>query len=62
MAIPDVTTEKTEWGLIRAGRSPLWKNLVHQDVFSTDGGKTFTISTEREDPNCPRPVRNSRKV
>jgi len=55
---PDVTTAATEWRQIRKGNYPLWKNLVHPNVYSTDGGKTFTISTEREDPECPRQVRN----
>lgn len=62
MQPPDVTTASSEWEKIRSGDNPLWKNLVHQDVFSTDGGITFTISTERYDPNIQRQVHSSRKV
>ncbi len=62
MKPPDVTTDPAEWEKIRSGNSPLWKNLVHQDVFSTDGGKTFTVSTTRECPEEPREVYPSRKV
>jgi hypothetical protein len=69
MALPDVTTDPAEWEQIKrsstvAGdaRTPLWKNTVHQDVYSTDGGKTYTISTERYDPETARPIHNSRKV
>lgn len=69
MQPPDVTTNPAEWEQVKrskaedgSSRQPLWKNLVHQDVYSTDGGKTYTISTERVDPDTPRIVRNSRKV
>ncbi len=58
---PDVTDDKNEWELVPR-RTDLWMNLVHENVYSTDGGKTYTISTEREDPNTPRQVRNSRRV
>lgn len=62
--LPDVTTASSEWELIRGDRKgdPLWKNTVHPNVYSTDGGKTFTISTERWDPEIPREVFTSRKV
>ena len=62
MRPPDVTTNKDEWEKIRGGNDPLWKNLVHENVYSTDGGVTFTVSTTREDPDIPREVYNSRKV
>ncbi len=61
MQPPDVTTAASEWEKL-PGRTALWKNLVHENVYSTDGGKTYTISTERETPNRKRQVRNSRKV
>lgn len=67
--VPDVTTDPAEWLELRpairedgSSGSPLWKNVVYEDVYSTDGGKTFTISTEREHPDIPRIVRESRKV
>lgn len=59
---PDVTTATSEWEQIRKGKHPLWKNKVHENVYSTDGGITFTISTEREAPYKRREVFNSRKV
>lgn len=62
MQPPDVTNAAAEWEQIRWGKHPLWKNLTHQDVFSTDAGATFTISTERYDPDTPRPVHISRRV
>lgn len=61
MEPPDVTTAPSEWERT-SDRTPLWKNLVHENVYSTDGGKTYTISTERESPTRKRRVRNSRKV
>lgn len=69
MQPPDVTNDPAEWEQVKrsktdAGedRKPLWKNLVHDNVYSTDGGETFTISTERVDPVTEREVRQSRKV
>lgn len=60
--LPDVTTDTEEWEKIRSGNNPLWKNLVHENVFSTDGGATFTISTDRVSPDIPREIYESRKV
>lgn len=62
MKPPDVTSTSSEWEKIRGGNTPLWKNKIHENVFSTDGGKTFTISTEREAPYKRREVFTSRKV
>lgn len=69
MQPPDVTTDPDEWEVESQSVSPsgerrniVWRNKIHQDVYSTDGGKTYTISTERIDPTIPREVRNSRKV
>jgi len=62
MDLPDVTTDKAEWVQIRGGDNPLWNNTIFVDVFSTDGGLTFTISTERESPDKERPVHISRTV
>jgi len=61
MQPPDVTTAASEWERT-TDRTALWKNLIHDNVYSTDGGITFTISTEREDPECAREVFTSRKV
>ena len=65
MGLPDVTTNPAEWDLIRSTTRPsggLWKNNVHANVYSTDGGMTFTISTTREHHEKPRDVYPSRKV
>lgn len=64
MSVPDVTTASSEWEQVRDSShdDPLWKNTVHENVYSTDGGKTFTIATERVAPDIPREVRQSRKV
>ena len=59
--IPDVTTNLSEWRRLRV-KDPLWQHKIWQDVYSKDGGVTFTISTEREHAEVPRIVRNSRKV
>lgn len=59
---PDATTASSEWEQIRTGNYPLWKNLIHENVFSTDGGLTFTVSITRETPENPREVFTSRKV
>ena len=59
MRPPAVTKDPSEWEKIRSGNDPLWKNLVHENVYSTDGGKTFTVSTTREDPDIPREVYTS---
>ena len=61
MQPPDVTTSPSEWVKMDT-RTPLWKNIVHDGVYSTDGGVTFTIYSERYDPDTPRLVRESRKV
>lgn len=61
-APPDATTDPDEWEKIRSGNSPLWKNLIHENVYSTDGGRTFTVSTDRYDPDLPRDVYESRRV
>jgi len=61
MQPPDVTTAASEWERT-TDRTALWKNLIHDNVYSTDGGVTFTISTEREDPERAREVFTSRKV
>lgn len=58
---PDVTNNPAEWSRLE-NRTPLWQNKLHLDVFSTDGGKTFTIATERVQEDIPRLVRTSRKV
>lgn len=58
---PDVTNAKTEWALVDR-RTDLWYNTVHEGIFSTDSGQTYTIASEREEPNTPRQVRDSRKV
>lgn len=58
---PDVTNAKNEWVLM-VGRNDLWANTIFDGVYSTDGGKTFTIASERESPEKPRQVRDSRKV
>ena len=67
--LPDVTTKPAEWEIESKSISPsgeernlVWRNKVHPNVYSTDGGKTYTISTERIDPTIPREVRESRKV
>lgn len=59
---PDVTTATAEWTKIRGGNTPLWHNNIFEDVYSTDGGITFTISTTRESPDKEREVFTSRKV
>lgn len=61
MKPPDVTTAASEWVKLDT-RTDLWRNTVHDGVYSTDGGLTFTIYHERYDPDIPRPVRESRKV
>ena len=61
MPVPDITNNPAHWERT-IDRTPLWRNLIHPDIWSTDGGLTYTIATEREHPEVPRFVRNSRKV
>lgn len=55
----EVTNNPAEWEQIR---KDLWKNKIWLNVYSTDAGATFTISTERIDPEIPREVFISRVV
>ena len=69
MPMPYITNDPTKWEQVKrsstvAGdpRTPLWQHTEYPDVYSTDGGETYTISTERYDPEIARIIRNSRKV
>lgn len=58
---PDVTNEKDKWIRLDT-RTSLWQNVDHPECISKDRGRTYTISTEREAPDKPRQVRETRKV
>ena len=59
--LDEVTDAADQW-VKTDQRTDLWAHVTFENVFSTDGGKTFTVSTERVDPDTERDIFESRKA